>query len=145
MEVVHYYVIWGGTTKNWNLFIKNCVLILTCLNFSHLQSTLHWMRYTSRDVFFHCSKLFLNSLILMPFSASAVFLFCLFLIGKMFPFENFFHPGKQKKVTWGDLRWMRGFRGYAVFGQKLLNTQHGVGRYTCKSPILKWANVLKES
>ena len=32
-----------------------------------------------------------------------------------------------------------------VFDQKLLNTQHGVGRYAGKSPIMKWANMLKES
>ena len=47
--------------------------------------------------FFHCSKQFLNSLILMPFSASAIFLFHLSHRGKTFPFEDFFHPGKQKK------------------------------------------------
>ena len=32
-----------------------------------------------------------------------------------------------------------------VFGEKLLNTQHGVGKCTCKSPIMKWANTLEES
>ena len=35
--------------------------------------------------------------------------------------------------------------GHDIFGQKLLNTQHGIGRYTGKSPIIKWANALKES
>ena len=30
---------------------KNCVFILTCLNFSHLQSPLHLMHYTDEDVF----------------------------------------------------------------------------------------------
>ena len=40
----------------------------------------------------------LNSSILMPFKGSAVFffLFHLFHIGKIFPFKDFFHPGKQK-------------------------------------------------
>ena len=38
-----------------------------------------------------------------------------------------------------------GHRGHAIFGQKLLNTQHSVGSYTCNSPIMKWANTLKES
>ena len=33
----------------------------------------------------------------------------------------------------------------AIFGQKLMNTQHSVGRYAHKSAIMKWANVLKES
>ena len=32
--------------------------------------------------------------------------------------------------------------GQAVFGQKLLNTQCGMGRYSCESPTMKWANVL---
>ena len=39
------------TQKTWNLFIKYCVFILTCLNFSHLQSTLHLMQYTCWDFF----------------------------------------------------------------------------------------------
>ena len=34
----------------------------------------------------------------MPFSASAVFVFYLFYIGKMFPFEDFFHVGEQKNL-----------------------------------------------
>ena len=35
-----------------------------------------------------------------------------------------------------------GTEGHAVFGQKLLNSQRGVGRCTGKSPIMKWANML---
>ena len=53
---------------------ENCVFILTCLNFSHLQSSLHLIQYTYRDVFSTAQK-FLNSSILMPFSASAIFCF----------------------------------------------------------------------
>ena len=34
---------------------------------------------------------------------------------------------------------------HAVFGQKLLNTQHSVGRGFHKSPIMRWANTLGES
>ena len=34
---------------------------------------------------------------------------------------------------------------HADFGQKLLNTQCGMGRCAHKSPIMKQANVLKES
>ena len=55
-------------------------------------------------------------------------------ISKMFPFEDFFHPGKQKTIVfWGDIGWIGrvGHRGHAIFGQKLMNTQHGVGRCTC--------------
>ena len=41
----------------------------------------------------------------------------------------------------------RGVKGdYMVyFYKKLLDTQHSVGGYTGRSPIMKWANSLKES
>ena len=55
------------------------------------------MQYTSWHIFFHYSKQFLNSLILVPSSASAVFLFYLFHVSKTFPFEDFFQLGKQQK------------------------------------------------
>ena len=51
------------------------------------------------ETFFPLLKQFLNLSILIPFSASAVFLFCFFHISKMFAFEDFFHPGKQKKKS----------------------------------------------
>ena len=62
----------GGTPK-WNLFIKLC----TYSYMFNLQSpsknssfdAIHLSRH-----FFHCSKQFLNSSVLMPFSASAKFL-----------------------------------------------------------------------
>ena len=52
-----------------------------------------------------------------------------------------------KKVTQGEIRWIGrvGYGGHAILGQKLLNTQHGVGRCAPKSPIMRWANMLKES
>ena len=34
---------------------------------------------------------------------------------------------------------------HATFDEKLLNTQYCVGRCACKSPIMKWAKMLKES
>ena len=37
-----------------------------------------------------------------------------------------------------------GLGGHAIFGQKLLNTQPGMGRCTCESPM-KQANPLKKS
>ena len=55
--------------------------------------------------FFHCSEQFLNSSILMPFSAAAIFLFHLFYTDKTFPFEDFFIQG-NKKVTWGEIWWI---------------------------------------
>ena len=94
---------------------------------------------TPIKTFFHCSEQFLNSLILMPFSTSAV-LFHLLNICKIFPFEDLSHMGKQKSCLGQD--WV-GHRGYAVVGPKLLNTQWGVGRCAHKSLIMKWANMLK--
>ena len=89
-------LIQGGGERNPHLFIKNRVFIIAYLNFCHLPSTLSPCDAIHlEDVFFHSSKQFLNSSILMPFSASAVFWFHLFHIGKRFPFEDFTHPGKQ--------------------------------------------------
>ena len=53
----------------------------------------------------------------------------------------------NKKNTQGEIRWIGkvGDGGHAIFGQKLLNTQHDVSRYTYKSPIMKWKNTLKDS
>ena len=42
-------VYWGGTKKTQSIYKKLC--ILTCLNFSHLQSTLYLMQFTYQDVF----------------------------------------------------------------------------------------------
>ena len=47
--------------------------------------------------FFHCSKQFLNSLILMPFSASAIFCFTSFTLAKHFPLGPFFIWGSKNK------------------------------------------------
>ena len=52
-----------------------------------------------------------------------------------------FHQEKQtKKVIQGKIRCIGkvGHWGHAVFGQKLLNIQHGVGRCAHKSVIIKW-------
>ena len=41
-----------GDPKNPRIYLlKNCVFILTCLNFNHLQSILHLMQYTNWDFF----------------------------------------------------------------------------------------------
>ena len=52
-------------------------------------------------------KTVLNSSILLPFSASAIFLFHLFHIGKTFPFDKFFHLGKQQQKSRLGLDWMK--------------------------------------
>ena len=103
---------------------------------------IHLSRY-----FFHCSKQFLNLSILMSLSASAIFGFTSFTSAKHFPLKTFFTLGNKPKCHLGEIGWigMVGHRGHAIFGQKLLNTQCTVGRCTHKSPIMKWANALKES
>ena len=91
-------------------------------------------------MFFHCSKQVLNWSILMPFSASAVFLFHLFHIGRTFTFEDFFHLEKQNKSYsgWDQVSREGGAQKSCCFGQKLLKTQCGVGRCAHKSCIMKW-------
>ena len=137
-----------GTQNPQNLFTKNCVFILTCLNFSHLQSTLHLMQSTYWNIF-PLLKIVLNSLIFMPLSWHFfVCLFHLFHIGKTFPFEDFFHLERQKICCSGWDRMDREGRAWepcCLWGGQPLNTQHSVGRCACKSPIMKWTNTLKES
>ena len=53
----------------------------------------------------------------------------------------FFIPGNKKRSCSGRV----GPSSHAIFGQKLLNTQHCVGRCTHKSPTMKGTNPLKES
>ena len=97
---------------------------------------------TSIKIFFHCSKQCLNSSMLMPFSASAVFCFTSSTSAKLFPWRHFFiWVNKTQKLFWARIGRV-GHEGHAVFCQKLLNTQSDVGRCTRKSPIMKWANVL---
>ena len=52
---------------------------------------------------------------------------------------------ETRKSHLGGNLWIRrkGYGGHAVLGPKLLNIQCNVGRCACKSPIMKWANVLK--
>ena len=53
--------------------------------------------------FSHCSKQLLNSLILMPFSASAFFCFTSSTSTKCFPLKTFFIQGnKKRRLRWWD-------------------------------------------
>ena len=140
-------IIQWGTQNPQNLFIKSCVFILTCLNFSHLQSTLHVMQYTYWDVFSATQSSFWTH----QFWCLSVLL--LFFVPPLQHWQNVslwghFLSGEIKKSHSGQ-DWVNregGAWGQKIFfGQKLLNTQHGLGRYAHKSPIMKWANALKES
>ena len=92
---------WDGTPKIPEFMIRNCVFILTCLNFSHLQSTLHLMQYTYWDVFPTAQNSFWTNRF-WCFSVFLPFLFHLFHIGKTLPFEDFFPSGETKR-SW--LEW----------------------------------------
>ena len=83
--------------------------MLMCLNISNFQSTLHLMQYTYQDVFSTqvlsgktCfQKQVLNSLILMPFSASALFVCSTFSTpANHFPLRTFSF-GETKKSRSG--------------------------------------------
>ena len=96
--------------------------------------------------FFHCSKQFLKSLILMPFMLLLLFV-------SPFPHQQnvslwgLSSSGEIKqtiKVTLGKIGWMGG-NGCQLFLVKNCWTQCSLGRCTCISPIMEWANALKES
>ena len=91
--------IWGGSPKYLEFIYKKLCIYSYMFN---LQSSSKHSPFDAIHLwrpFFHCSTWVLNLSILMPFSVSAFV--CLFFISplpyhKMFPFENFFHPAKQK-------------------------------------------------
>ena len=104
------------------------------------------MQYIYGDIFPLLKTIF-ELVILMLFCASTVFCFTSSTLAKHFPLRTFFNPGEQHQSHLGD-DWVNregGAWSHVVFGQKLLNTPHSVGRCACKSPFVKWANVLKES
>ena len=85
--------------------------------------------------FLYCSKQFLNSSILMPFTASAVFCFNSSMSAKCFPVRTIFIQGDKKKFTWGKSGWIGrvGHRGHAVFGYAVKS---------CWTLSTVWAGVL---
>ena len=117
--------------------------MLTCLNFSDLQSVLHLMQYTYWDFFTHCLKQFLNYQFWCFLIPLLFFVSCLpYPLAKHFCLRNF-HPGEKNCFGQDLVNMEGGAPGHTVFDKKLLNTQQGVGRYTRKSLIMKWAKELK--
>ena len=113
----------GYPPKSQNVFIKICVFILTCLNFSHLQSTLHLMHYTYQEVFFPTAQNnFLTHWFWCPLVLSLFFVSPL-PHWKTIPFENFSLSGKQtnkNKKCWGQDQVNRagGALGHVFFWSK---------------------------
>ena len=93
--------IWGGEPSKWNLLIKECAFILTGLNFSHLQSTLHLMQYTYWEVFSLLKTVF-ELVNFDAFQYFSYFLFQFFHVDKMFLFEDVFNLRKQWKKSLGQ-------------------------------------------
>ena len=125
-----YFSIWGGTPKHSELMHKNCVFILTRLNFSHLQSTLQlmWYGYQAR-LLFCCLKQLLNLSVWMPFSASAGFVSLVPHQGNI-SLWGLFHLGNRKSLR-----------------QDLVNREGGAGDMpflvkNCWSLSPVWAGVL---
>ena len=123
--------------KTQNLFIKNCVSTLMCLNFSHLPSIFHLMQYTYTDIFSTAQNSFWTHrswcLLVLPFFVSPLPHWQnISLYGLFSSIET-----KKSHSGWDQVIGRVGLGGHAV-----LNTQHSVDRWAHKSPIMKWANTL---
>ena len=110
-----------------------------------LQSSLKFSPFNAvylLRLFFHYSKWFWTHqfwwlLVILPFFVSPL------LHWQNVSLWGLFSSGKKKSCSeWDQMNKKGGAPGPAVLGQKLLNTQHSVGRYAHKSPIMKWANAL---
>ena len=91
-----YFGIQGETLKMESNY-KNCVCILTCLNFSQCPSTLPLIQYTYW-LFFTAQNNFWTHWFVMPFSASAIFSFSSSTSAKRFPLRTFFIQGEKKSL-----------------------------------------------
>ena len=138
----HFNMYEGGPKITRKLFIK-----ILCI-YSYMLNHQSPSKCSPFDIIhlLRCFSTAQNSFELVDFDAVSWFyhlFFFLFYIRKMFPFEDIFHLGKQKKVIWGEIGWIGRVlpRGHAIFYQKLLNIQHSVGRCARKSPIMKCERV----
>ena len=97
-------------------------------------------------MFLSAAQKFLNSSMLMSFSASDIFCFTSSTSAKHFHLRTFSHPGKQtnKQKLLGARLGKVGHWGFVIFGQKLLKLSE-VWAGAHKSLLMKWANTLKKS
>ena len=126
---------------------KNLCIYAMCLNISNFQSTLHLMQYTYQDVFSTAQNSFWTCrfwclLVLLLFFASPLSHRQNISLWGLFSSRE----TNKKKISRGETVEQGGWSiGVMLFfGQKLLNTQHSVGRCAHKSPIMKWVNALKK-
>ena len=89
--------------------------------------------------FFHCSKQFICSSILMLFSASAVLCFTPSISKNVSLWGLLSSREANIKLLRGEIWWIGrvGHGGHGIFGQKQLTTQCNVGNCTYKSLIMK--------
>ena len=138
-------MIYEGGPQNTGIYKKLCI-------YSYMFKLQSPSKYSPFDAmhllrhFCHCSQQLLNLLILMLFSASAIFCFTSSTLTKCFHLRTFFIQG-NKQSHWGEIGWIWRVKdgGHAFFGKKLQNTEHGIGRCLVNHPIMKWANTLKAS
>ena len=89
--------------------------------------------------FFPLHKIVFELIHFDVFQCFTVFCFTSSTSVKCFPLRMFFYLRGKICFSGQDLVTREGgAQGYAIFGQKLLNIQRGVGRCACKSPIMKW-------
>ena len=121
------FIAWEGTSHKLEFIYKNfCICsymfkLQSCSEYS-LFDAIHLLKCfsTAQSSFWTCQ--FWCLLVLLPFFVSP------------FPHQQnvslwgLFHPGKQKKGTWGRIGWIGrvGHRGQAGLSQKLLNAPHAV-------------------
>ena len=94
----------GGAHNPLEFIYKNCVFILTCLNFSHLQSSpFDATSLCNIETFFSCSKQFLN-LSLRCLLVLLVFFVCFTssTSAKCFNLRTFFIKGNKKTSHLGQ-------------------------------------------
>ena len=110
-----------GDPKPQKFIYKKCVFTYSYM--CKLQSLSEYSPcdaiYLSRH-FFHCSKQFLNSSNLMPFSPSAIFCFTSSTLAKGFPLRTFFIWGHKRSCSEQD--WVNGEGGdggHAIFRSKI--------------------------
>ena len=97
---IHGRGIQGGDPKSLKFIYKKLCIQSYMFKFqSSSKYSLFKSIHLSRH-FFHCAKQFLNSLILMPSSTSAVFYFTSSTLAKHFPLRTFFN--NKKKVARGQ-------------------------------------------
>ena len=141
-----YIYTWGDPKTPKFIYKKLCI-------YSHMFKLQSPSKYSPSDAMhlsrhcFHCSEQFLNSSFWMSYAVSAIFVSPLPYGQNISLWGLFQLEERKRKVTLGEIEWIErvGHVGLAVFGQKLMNTQHSVTRCACKSPIMRCANVLKES